>query len=348
MKKIFLFLLLAIPMFAFAKKAKWVDSPESSYPSNDYIVGVGSGEDRSSAETAAKVALCQILGEKIVAEQNTFQASDSNGNDFAKLDISIQEKVLFEKIVGIKIKETCSDKETKSVFEKGKYKNKKVNVYYALAVLKKSEAILYYSSKVNDASSKISELIAKANENKTTLQSVALMHKAVKLAEENEYNVEILSAVQGMRALVSYGNVQNVKNQKTELAKLVTVSVNVTGDDSGKILSAFQSLLKEIGFSIVKTKEYNHILNVSVSFEELDNSKLAKDTKTGSSYEYVRYNLVSELKTVSDENVILPYECNGREGHTSISQAKTRAIQKIVKRISEEYSSQLDSCLESF
>lgn len=347
MKKFILFFLLTIPMFAFAKKAKWVDSPESFYPSSQYIVAVGSGEDRSSAESSAKFALCQILGEKIVAEQNTFQFADSQGNDYSKLDLSIQEKVLFEKIVGVKIKETCCDKENKSVFENGKYKNKKVCIYYALAVLKKGEAILYYSSKINDISNKISDLKVKANEKKGSFQSVALMNNAVKLAEENEYNIEILSAIQGMKATVDYDGIQNIKNYKTSISENVRISVNVKGDDSGKIATAFQNSLRENGFTVVKN-DYNHILNVSVSFENLDGSNLAKNTKTGSEYEYVRYNLVSELKTVSDENVILPYECNGREGHTSISQAKTRAIQKIVKRISEEYSSQLDSCLESF
>lgn len=330
-----------LPLFACTPK--WLDTPEKNYPSSEYFSAVGSGSDRQSAESAAKFALCQILGEKLSGVQSVFQSADSNGSEFAQLDLSVQEQVIFEKITGISIKENYSRNE--------KIKKQKVKVHYALAVLKKSDGIFYYSSIVSDNSREISSLMTKAEMAKNSsslaekINSVSYMRKALALAEENEYNVEILSAIQGMRQAVSYVSVQNVKNRLKAISESIKVSVSVSGDDSGKILSQLMKAVKDFGFSVVKgTPDY--VLNAALSFEKVDGSTLAKNVNDGSEYQYVRYKFLSEFAANDDGTILFPFESSGREGHVSEIQAKNRSIQKICTKIDEEFSMAVENFLD--
>lgn len=341
-------MLMSISTLLFAAKNTWIENPEKTYPSSVYITGVGSGESRAAAESAAKFNLCQILGEKISAEQNVSKIADSKGTNLSSYNLSVQEKVIFDKIVGITIKESCTQTEKKEVFQDGKLKKTKVKVYYALAVLKKSEAINYYSTQVSNLAMEIFNLEDKADKELGTMQSVALMKKAVSIAEENEYNLQILTAIQGTRQKVLYTSVQNVKNKLTSTAESVRICLNVNGDDSGKVLSAFQSVLKDFGFTTTKTNDYSYLLNATVAFEDVDGSNLAANAQNGSEYKYIRYSLLSEYSSLNDKNVLFPFEASGREGHVSQSQAKNRAVSKIVTKINEEFASTLENYLDQF
>ncbi len=310
----------------------WVDDPQSDYPSTVYISAVGSGKTRENAEKSAKVALCQVLGEKISSEQNTFQSENSYGETYASIDVSTTEQVLVEKIVGIKIEKTFSSKGDSGT------------EYYALAVLKKSEAVLYYSQKISSLDSEISTLISKAQGAQGTLRSIAMMNRALSLAEENEYNIEILSSIQGMRTGVSYGNVQNVRAKRATIDEGVRVFVNVAGDDSGRILSAFQEAVTNAGLTLARTGDFGYMLTAEISFEELDGTNLPDSNK----YKYIRATISSSLASVDEKTVILPFDWSGREGHLSVQQAKFRAIQKITDEIAENYSEQLKDAMEKF
>lgn len=322
-----------------AKQPKWIESPQSAYPANEYVSAVGSGTDRDSAQSAAKLALCQILGERISGELSVMQSADSAGSEFAKLDISVQERVIFEKIVGVTIRENYSQKEKISVKENGKTVTKKVKVHYALAVLKKSEAALYYSSQVHSRAGDVSSNLERARANPGKISSVALAKNALSLAEENEYDIQILSAIQGMRQAVSYGSVQKVRNELRSVSEKVRVRVSVTGskdDGTEKISQKFKSVISDFGFTVSADENFGYILKCDLDFEPIDGANLAKNSD-GSAYRYVRYTLSAELVDADGGEVAASYSTSGREGHLTDSQAKTRAIQKICTKIETEF-----------
>ncbi len=328
-QKIVLFLIFSL-VFSCASNSnlipEWAEHPEKEYPSQVYFSAVGSGENRAAAESSAKFALCQILGERISGEQTIFEQDDSNGNTSASLDLSVTERVIFEKIVGVTIKKNAV------VSENGK------NVYYALALLSKAEASLYYSQQISSLDSEISSLMAQAKANTGLLRSVSMMNKALSLAEENEYNREILSSVQGMRPSVSYKSVEAVRSERAKICAAVKVFVNVSGTDDPVVRSAFENALSEAGLTVSQTGDFEYMLAAEVALEEIgQNGK----------YEYVRYTVSSVFYSGDQKTVVLPYSLTGREGHLSKEQAKTRAMQKISEKIKEEFSKKLKTAMEN-
>lgn len=306
---------------------KWVDDPDGEYPTATHISAVGSGNSRQSAESAAKFAVCQVLGERISGEQNLRQSDSTGGSATAALDLSVTEKVLFEKIVGVKIVDSCRDTDN------GR------DVYYSLAVLNKNEAWGYYSQKISSLESEIVAAMKQAESERGSLRAVAQMNRALALAEENEYNIEILSSIMATRQSVKYGGVQNVRNLRSSIGDEVRVFVNVSGDDSGRILSAFQSALSDAGVTLARTGEFGYLLYAEVQYENLPDSN---------GYRWIRCNLNTTLSTNDERTVILPYNWNSREGHLDAQQAKNRAIMKIVDKVAEEYAAQLKAAMEQY
>ena len=295
-----------IALFAIScATTSWVSEPEKKYPSDKYIVAVGSGSSKSSAESNAKLAICQQLGERLSGTQHTVSSVDSKGKNYGSIDIDISEQAIFSHIHGISIKETSSEART--------------HTYHALAVLNKNDEINYYSSRIASSDREISNLISSAQKLKGDIASLPTIKKAVELAQDNEYNIQILSAIRASgRSLVSYGSLNDVIQKAYELAQAVTVCVEFEGDDAYDIQQSFIAVLKERGMNVVSSKDAQYILSGT--------SSIAPTEVVGQTlYVFVRYNVNAVLKSATG-TVVKNFEITGREGHLSISQAKTRAL----------------------
>lgn len=313
---IFLFL-MTIPVFAGGKSDDWADSVKKNYPDSEYISAVGSGKDRASAESDAKLALSQILGESISAEQVTMQYADSTGREEGMISSVVNEKAVFEHITGIVIKENYVDKKTKT--------------YYALAVLNRKESGDYYFAKANEASLHINDLVSKAKKLRGKVDSLSYLNEAIDISEDTEYNVNLLSVIspaQGRIVRAAYQSPQSLRTVRAELASAVTVSVAVQGDSDGRIRSAFVSALRDKGVTVVDSGG-TYIIDADISFEHAD----VADPQ----HIFVRYILNAPMTEIVSGNTVVPYTLAGREGHVTESQAKNRAVIKMSGTIKTEY-----------
>ena len=283
----------------------WVSAPEKKYPSEKYIVAVGSGSSKATAESNAKLAICQQLGEKLSGSQHTVSSVDSKGKNYGAIDIDISEQAIFSHIHGISIKETSSDS--------------RKHTFYALAVLNKNDEISYYSSRIASYDMEISNLISSAQKLRGDIASLPTIKKAVELAQDNEYSIQILSAIRASgRPLVSYGSLNDVIQKAYDLAQAVTVYVDFSGDEAYNIEQTFIAVLKERGMNVVSSQDAKYILSGTSTIEP---TEVVGQTL----YVFVRYNVNAVLKSVSG-TVVKNFELTGREGHLSIAQAKNRAL----------------------
>lgn len=313
MKKNFAVLsLLFASTFAFACKPSWISNPEKKYSPEKYIVAVGSASSKATAESNAKLALCQQLGEKISGSQRTTSYVDSDGGNFGSIDIDISEQAIFSHIYGISIKST--------------YNERKKNTYYALAVLKKNDGIKYYSSRIASSDIEISDLVSTARGMKGQIASIPAIRKAVSLAQDNEYCIQILAAITSSgRTPVSYGSATSIMKMAYELAQAVTVKVDITGDEASDIKKTFVTALKDFGLNVISSDDAKYILSGTSSIKPVD-------VPGQEGYLFVRYVVDAVLKSV-DGTVIKEFDISGREGHLSIPQAKNRALSMIKEEI---------------
>lgn len=291
---------------------------QTLYPASDYITGTGSGANRQNAESAAKLALCQSLGESISGNQQTFLTSSSTGSEQSELSLSVKESVLFEHITGIVIKDCIQDK-------KGSYS--------ALAVLNRAEAGDYYSTKARKNDLEIQKLVLQATANSTDYNSIALMEKAVAIAKDNQYNLDLLSVISPSRSkslLMSYGSVSQLELKKGELAKNILFFVKVENDIDGRIFAALTEKLSQKGYSIsgdYKTAAY--FIKAKVNFEQ---PSLHKDNNY-----FVRYTLDCPVIEPLSDKIVATFNFTGREGAPDAKQASSRALTKLCGRIAQEF-----------
>lgn len=285
---------------------------EKKYPSSQYITGTGQGASLASASGAAKLSICQTLGESLKGQQNVQESSYSTGDQDSSLKISVNETVLYEHITGIEVKENYRTKSGE---------------WICAAVLNKKDAEAYYSRLARENDSKISELVSRAVNSGASFESLELMNQAVRLAEDNQYNLDILLALTKKRPLMTYGTVQSVMLKAKDMAKEISVSITVNNDKDGQVLGAFVKYFSEKGISVVKEKAL-FLIRADISLENTQ----SPDQKNI----FVRYILNAPVFD-SSENTVKSFNINGREGHVTYEQAVQRCYKKICQRIEEEY-----------
>lgn len=289
---------------------------EKKYPQSEYFFSLGHGASLSNAESSAKLGICQSLGETISGEQKTFQSDSSLGKQESSLSININETVLFQHITGIEIKETWQEKN---------------GDWFAVAVLNKKKAGDYYSSLAKEQGQKIQSLITKAKFSVPSLESAELADQAYKMALENQYNLNLLSAIdrfQFQKLSMPYISTANLALTAKEIASSVKVSVYVDGDKNEILKNALESALLKKGMSVVSQGESFRIQG-TFSYEQV--------TSLDSANVFVRYNFASPVIEIASGSVVKPFTLQGREGHVSKEEAVNRCITRICQKIKEEF-----------
>lgn len=315
MKKLFPVLLILSAGLAFAggKSDKWIESAENEYPSDKYITGIGTGPTRATAESAAKLSLCQQLGESIGGEQNTTVSATTKTVDGA-MDVKVTEKILYEKITGIQIKNTAV----------------KNNITYALAVLDRKEAGDFYYNKAKETDTVIMQLLSAAKDESDPLKKCGKIQKAVNLAKENEYNLNLLSVINKTKyrtAMMSYKNTENIQNYFDETGRSITFAFETKGNHAAAIEDGLSQMLNALGFR-TETDAAKAVYVIS--------SDSTVTTSSDDKYTYERYNIASNIKEIRTGKTFTVM-ITGREGQTDAVKASQRVELKLPERIKEEY-----------
>lgn len=314
---VFLILNLMASVFCSGKKDEFsLEQIEHKYPSSKYIVGLGQGVSLNNAQSTAKLALCQTLGEFLKGEQTVNQSSFSDGKDFSSMSVHINEKALFEHITGIQIKETLREKKT--------------NEWVCVAVLDRAESSMYYQKIARENDLKISQIVDNAQKNAPSMMSVELMNQALLLAQDNQHNLDLLSAINSGSArsvMMTYGNIQSLKLKLKEIASKVSVNIKVQNDKDNIILNSLTEKLLSLGISVTDGESL-YIIPATVKFERTD----SLDGKNV----FVRYNLEANMMVFSSQ-IVKSFTINGREGHLTYEQAVNRCYTKIANRIRDEF-----------
>ena len=308
------FVLAVLSAFAGGKKDSLsFEQLEKKYPSSQYIVALGQGANLANAQSSAKMSICQTLGETLKGESLASQTSKSDGTDSSSLKIDVNETVLFEHITGIELKENWQTNGGKGD-------------WICVAVLDRKQASSYYAKLAKENDLKILELTNQADKKGAGFESLELYENAVSMAEENQYNLDLLLALNQSayrQTVMLYGSVQSLETKQKNLASKLKVLVKIENDSDGMIASAFKTSLLKRGISVVEDNA-DYFIEGTVNFEPVD----SLDGKNV----FVRYSLDCPL-TDSAKNVIKPYNFSGREGHLSLTQAKQRAYVKIATEI---------------
>ena len=324
MKK-FLFPLLfcTAALLSAGGKADWISTIDSDYPSSQYITGLGTGPTVQLAEASAKMSLSQQLGESIRGEQKSSLTATKKTED-GSLSISLDERILFQKITGIQIKKSGT----------------KDGLTYALAVLPRKEAGDFYYTKISESDSVTAQYLSSASKESDSLRRLGFMRKALAEAKENEYNLELLSVINPQKykmVHLSYKNTAAVQFLYDTTAFSVSFYLNTTGEHKQAVEEGITQLLNDYGFSVVTDwKSAAYIFDSDITTSQSSDGR----------FEYERYSVNSTILLASNERLVTKMSLAGREGHNTYEQARQRTDTKLPGKIRDEYAKQFQELID--
>jgi len=308
-------------------KPVWVNTPSAGYDEKQYIAVAGSGNSNDEAE---KKALANLIGtfNTEISDQSSIstayrEAMSSGAADSwsstTNIDSNISTSSSLDSLVGAEIRERWND---------GKE-------YWALAVMEKAKAARNYSDMIKTNQAMISNLTTMTAAEKNTIEGFSRYQFAAVVADVNDSYVNVLRAIGGaVPAGVEKGDKYRLEAQN--IIKTIPVGISVKNDKSGRIQGAFAKSLAELGFRSGGTNS-RYLLEVEVNVSPVE---LPNQTN-----KFARIELKANLTDTSNRIVIVPFDFNSREGHTSQSEAENRVYMAAERKISAEYKDKLNEYL---
>ena len=299
----------------------WVRNPYNRYNSQEYLAAVGSGSTRLDAERNAVGSLISQFGQSIHVDERistTYQEAVRSGvsvwSEVTSADTIIALSTSFDTLIGVEIGETWEGSGT----------------HYAAAILNKPRAAVVYTDMVRANQAMITNLTSIPASERNTLNSFARLQFAAAIADVNVSYGNLLQQIGS-----PFPGLRNGDELRLEAAAIqrsipinITVSGNPDADRAGRIRGAFTSALSELGFQSGGINS-RYVLDLNISITPADIA--------GSTYVWSRINVSANLGDSVMRTVLLPYNFNIREGHTTRSEADNRVILAAERRVNDEY-----------
>ena len=304
----------------------WVSNPGSAYPDSKYVSAVGYGTSRDNSEKNALGALVAIFGQTVKGETKaSYKYQEAvidgllNSQENRDIDSAVKTSFAMDSLIGAEIKDVWFD---------GK------DTYYAIAVMDKLKSSMLYGDLIDSNLKLIGTLTNLPAAEKNTFTGYGCYNMAATIADANSVFINVLSVLSPASAASYRMNAVSGDQYRLEalqITKNIPVTITVDKDYSGKIKGVFSEVYANMGFKTGGDNSPYELL-ISVSMEE---AVLNNPNK------FVRYNIKADLTEKNTSLVLFPYNINGREGSTSMSEAENRALRIIDQRIREAYADEL-------
>jgi hypothetical protein len=320
-------------IYAAGKEPDWVTDYNSVYPESQWICVVESAKDKAAATASAQNSLASIFKLDIKTLSRTVRSMTQSRTDRT---VSYAEN----NSIGGEVTASAEISGLMGVVSDS-WAAKDGTVYVLLRMNRKDSAAVY-SSIINENCSVINDYIDDAKKKKaefgaTTFESYAELNSAANLALLNNNYLNILSILNpaARNALnISYENTARVKKLAEESARAIVITINISGDDGGRIYGSrikksFVQVFTQRGF---KTTEISEDASAKNTYTLSCNFSVGEVVFSDNPNKFARYELQASLLDFSG-NEIFSYSSVNREGHPNYSEATERALRSAEKSI---------------
>ena len=309
----------------------WLDDPESKYPNTNYITAIGTGFSRSDAEKDAAAKLSRIFRTDVEATETMEKRYEeltrnkvTSSEDYAK---SVKNITLSssEALINMQFGESYTDDKAK---------------VHTIAYLNRYETAGIYEEMISANSDQIIYYTNKSESLEDPLDIYAYCGAAWMIATKNEdllRQFRIISPQMSSMYEAKYDN-NAIKNSYIKAARAITFSINITGDDDGRIANIIKRIITAEGFQISND---NGFISTSGSV-----NMALTDLKRDDGTIFYRWEMSLNL-TQPDGNTILSLNPSGRAGSISQSEARSRVYIDIEKKLGKSIVRQLDSWFDN-
>nr|AGS53698.1 hypothetical protein [uncultured bacterium contig00147] len=303
---------------ASGQKPDWVDAIDSVYNKSQYAAAVGRASSRDMAEKNAFANLAAFFGPSVQADQNItnlYREAVKSGiladwTDDASMRNTIKTIVPMETLLETEIKDVWYDAKSKT--------------FYAAAVMEKQKALRLYSNMVVVNQDIVTTLVTMGQGDKFSLDGFSRYQFAATVSYINttyENMIKLLGAESPLTVLS--GDVFRLEARN--IIKAIPIGINAANDRTDKIQNAFAQSLSDAGFRGGGANS-RYILDVNITVSPVSASKGRN--------KFAMIELSANLTDTRRGTLLLPYNFDSRESHSSAEEAENRcyaAAENVIK-----------------
>jgi hypothetical protein len=304
----------------------WVKNPKTVYPESQYLVAVGEGDTRRAAENAATANLSKIFEAHIESDERLFdQVHETNKAFNRTTDFTADINILSSQTLrNIQHAEAWQDK---------------LGRVHAVAYLNRRDTAGIYCSHIDEQTARVQFLLSHAEQNDDLLKKFATLRAAARAATENDLllrQLKVIHPPSAASATPSYSG-NNIRKSLADTAKKIRVQIKVDGDDDNHMTSVIEELI---------ITHYGFVVGTPAVLK-IDGRITVNDTgQRTASLVFVRYNLIVQIKD-SSGTLLAALNNKGREGHTSLTEARVRSFRTLEMAIQSSGGQRLDAYFDS-
>jgi len=303
----------------------WVSNPKTVYPDDLYLVAVGAGDTRRSAENAAAASLSRIFESHIQSDERLVDQTRETTTSFVRTtDFSSDINILSSQtLFNIQHAEAWKDD---------------LGRYHAVAYLNRRETAGIYRDKIEEQTSRVNFLRANAANSDGLLKTYATLRAANTHARDADNLLRQLKVIHSPSvsgSTPSY-SINELRTALADTAKQIKVAIEVEGDDEKRMTATLQEFITGYGFVVGKPV----VLDVAAKIDVTDTGERDQGLV------FVRYELMLQIKDPKD-NVLVTVRDKGREAHKTFDQARTRSFRTLENLIKAGGAQRLDAYFDS-
>lgn len=291
---------------------------EDRYPSDRYVVAMGFGATRESAELNAKTELVSIFGSAVktsVRESTRSSIGMQNGQSIVDDIVSFAS----DSSVTANIRSIWGMQLAPSVQSRDGWES--------IAYVEKKPTIDWYRANLPALLDSIEETIAILSREKGSWKGIGTANKLYGMLIDYNNDVGIYNYLSGDD--YRYYNSAKAMKLIEDVRDSVSVYVEVAGDDNGYLKSNLEKAFTDLGWRVARDgSSCSVILNADINWNISEGS--------GNSFIFAYYDSSMSLKDKATGHTIEVFALQGKEAHKSEANAKKRAMMVIAEGYMEK------------
>ncbi len=311
------------------KRPDWVDTKSKHYPPDRFLIAVGYGPDRPSAEDKARAEIAKIFHSDIHSSNRIYQEileTTTGGKTRTR------ESINFEEITRVSTRRVLSGVRIAQVYRESEPNPQ----FYALAVIDRYRTEKILQHKIEELDRDIQKLYLETRGQQDKLGQVQNLQLCVRkhiLRQAYDTELRIVSSDgRGIPQAVSFMEIKNRLN--AVLLRDFFIALSIRGIRADEIQRTLVEALNQKGFSISEEIQKTSVLvRGTIEIEPIEQGV--------TEWKFVRWKVYFDLVDRQGGAVFGSVQKNGKAGHLTYAQAEERAILKMRTILAEEISEDL-------
>jgi hypothetical protein len=302
---------------------RWIQEPHQEYPPELYIVSVGSGDSRASAEEQARVNIAKVFETEIKAREELVEKYT---------EVGTERKTCFSQSIELLRKTSLqTHRVLKNIVIDKVYFERSGKKYYALAYLDRQKTTRVLLQEIQENALFIERYYQKFKEELSPIKKYVYLSQAISYAFLNQKLRGDLRILQPQRTFrnTSLISLPKMLEEYTTLAASIRVRIELEEDSEPVLRDFIKEMVAKLGFGVSEEEARFKIMG-KLLIKEIDLGKAERR-------KFVRWEITVNLCDILEQVCLTTFTAQGREGHLSYAQARARAKRVVREKINSEF-----------